>query len=283
MSRPHKTWKWTLNNYDENDIKLHHLWSEDCKRMRAAKEVGKNGTPHIQACATFNRAMRLSALKKMNPRIHWEPAKVIDCLYEAKHDGDVFINLDNRRQGERSDLTELTNDIKDPTMDKKKLWLKHPEAMMKFHRGAYEMMNVVRTQSVSAKYKLNDFPKWTPITDWSRSHIIWGPAGVGKTQFALAHFSNPLFVSHVDDLKTFNNDYDGIVFDDMCFAHIPRTAQIHLVDIDTPRSIHIRYGCARIPANTKKIFTTNEEHGEIFDLLDGAIARRVTVTEVSER
>lgn len=276
-----RSWKWVLNNYTEKDIELHKMWGKDCKRMRVSKEVGEKGTPHLQCSATFNRAMRASALKKMHPKVHWEIAKVKDGLYEAKWDGEVIIDIDNRRQGERNDITDMVNTIKEG-VSKKKLWETHPETMMKFHRGAYEMMKVIHAETVKSRFELNDF-HWKPITDWSRSHILWGEAGIGKTQFALAHFKNPLFVSHIDDLAGFDKtEHDGIVFDDMDFGHMPRTAQIHIMDIDEPRSIHIRYGCARIPANTRKIFTTNTEDGAIVNLCESAILRRVTVTEVTE-
>lgn len=283
MSKPSKTWKWTLNNFTEKDLELHKLWSEDCKRMRAATEVGKSGTPHIQAAATFNRAMRLSALKKMHPRVHWEPAKVDDMLYEAKLDGEVFINIDNRKQGERSDLTDLANDIHGK-MSKRKLWEKHPEAMIKFFRGAYEMMKVVNLPKDTTEFTLADYPNWTPFTDWSKSHILWGPAGLGKTNFALAHFRNGKLITDIDDLKDFDpSEHDGLVFDDMCFLHIPENCQIHIVDITNNRSIRCRNSNGFIPAYTKKIFCTNAEDGAIVQLGNPAIARRVTVTEVTER
>lgn len=110
------------------------------------------------------------------------------------------------------------------------------------------------------------------------SQILHGPPGIGKTEFAGALLPGCLFITHVDDLRHFDPDvHSGIVFDDMEFRHYPRTAQIHLLDWNHDRSIHIRYGTARIPARTRKIFTTNEEGGRIFDLDDGAIKRRVEV------
>lgn len=99
------------------------------------------------------------------------------------------------------------------------------------------------------------------------SFDLMGTPNIGKTQFALALIGKALMVSHIDDLKNFDPEiHEGIVFDDMSFTHMPVSAQIHLVDWDFDRSIHIRYGLARIPQNTRKIFTTNTEGGEIFNL-----------------
>jgi len=102
--------------------------------------------------------------------------------------------------------------------------------------------------------------------------VFSGKSGVGKTQFALAHFKNPLIVSHIDDLKRFDEEHDGIVFDDMDFLHWPRTAQIHILDTECDRSINVKYGTVTIPANTKKIFTTNQFSPFMQD--DEAIERR---------
>ncbi len=110
--------------------------------------------------------------------------------------------------------------------------------------------------------------------------ILWGESQIGKTQFALAHFKTPLMISHMDRLTTFDpRVHDGIVFDDMSFTHLHQEAQIHLVDINNTRDIHVRYLCAHIPRKTKKIFTTNKDQGRIFDTDYPAIANRLQILE----
>lgn len=124
-----------------------------------------------------------------------------------------------------------------------------------------------------------------PGADWNmpdlqaherRCIFIRGPSGCGKTQWALHQFENPLLVSHMDALGKFDASFhDGIVFDDMSFAHFPREAIIHLVDWDCPRDIHIRYKTAQIPKHTRKIFTSNKPFHENFPNDEfGAIRRR---------
>lgn len=114
-----------------------------------------------------------------------------------------------------------------------------------------------------------------------RSVIFWGEAGIGKTEFAKQLLPKALFVSHMDDLALFEvGVHEGIIFDDMDFTHFPRTSQIHVVDFDNVRSIHIRYAVARIPARTPKIFTTNTPFGKIFDINDAAIRRRIVIKEL---
>lgn len=92
-----------------------------------------------------------------------------------------------------------------------------------------------------------------------KSIVIIGPSGVGKTVFAKKRSTKPaLFVSHLDQLKSFNPArHKSIIFDDMAFTHIPTTGQIHLVDRYEPRAIHIRYGVVNIPAGIERWFTCN--------------------------
>lgn len=105
-----------------------------------------------------------------------------------------------------------------------------------------------------------------------KSTIIIGPSGIGKTTYAKLKSKKPaLFVTHLDDLKFMNAQIKSIIFDDMTFKHLPVQSQIHLVDMDENRSIHVRYGTVQIPAGTEKWFTCNEEPFNEHD----AITRRV--------
>lgn len=106
---------------------------------------------------------------------------------------------------------------------------------------------------------------------------LWlkGPSGVGKTTWALTYSNKPaLFVRHLDTLAEFRNGFHtSIIFDDMSFLHLPRQAQLELVDRYHPQQIHIRYRKVDLPAGIQKIFLSNDR---IFDLSDEAIARRIT-------
>lgn len=271
-----KTWDFTLNNYTQADIDMFRSWTNEVTRMVVSEEVGeKCGTQHLQGRITFRRSYRLAALKKLHTRAHWEQTKAAqDFIYPMKEGSHLIIDVDNRKQGHRS---ELQNAIEDAKKGKsiRHMWENHTPTMVRYEKGIKRCREVMTAVKVEADYKLADF-RWEPITDWSKTVIIKGAAGIGKTEFAKAHFENPLFVTHMDDLLDFD-EHDGIIFDDMSFTHLPRTAQIHLVDQDNPRSLHCRYARAHIPAHTKKIITCNTM---CLDIDDEAIGRRVTVTEV---
>lgn len=96
---------------------------------------------------------------------------------------------------------------------------------------------------------------------WDRTKclLLVGPSGIGKTTWCKINLPKPcLMVTHLDDLKRFEPGiHTSILFDDVSVKHLPDTSQIHLVDHHNPRSIHIRYGTARIPAGIVKAFTCN--------------------------
>lgn len=116
----------------------------------------------------------------------------------------------------------------------------------------------VKRNPITIKYTADKFN--IPLQQFTDKAIfIQGPSGIGKTQYAKAHFTNPLLVSHMDKLKELTPDHDGIIFDDMSFTHLPSQAVIHLLDWEEDREIHVRYAFATIPAETKKIFTHNSD------------------------
>lgn len=155
------------------------------------------------------------------------------------------------------------------------LWVTRPQ-LMAVNADRVEK-NFAKKMAAPPTLKIFHGPwKW-PYLQNIESVVLVGQSNIGKTQFAKAHFNNALFISHMDSLKRFDPEvYDGIIFDDMDFKHMPRTAQIHITDFDEEREIHSRYQNAMIPAGTRKIFTCNE-----FPFMeDSAILRRVTIVKV---
>lgn len=111
--------------------------------------------------------------------------------------------------------------------------------------------------------------------------VLTGDTGTGKTRYALAHFENPLLVSHMDDLKQLKPSHDGIVFDDIGFSHWPLESCIHLCDVALPRTINVKHGSVTIPAGKPRFFTTNREFTGLFPNDEwGALKRRTHVLRV---
>ena len=72
-----KGWCFTLNNWTEEEYKaiLSHCHSESVCQYIIGKEVGEQGTPHLQGYLRGKNVIRLSTLKKINNRWHLEVAK----------------------------------------------------------------------------------------------------------------------------------------------------------------------------------------------------------------
>ncbi len=238
---------------------------------------------HWQISIWFEHARSVRKLRKLLSPRHIEVCRG-NALQNKKYcekDGNlVMLHGEPPEQGNRGDLEEIAEMLKNGEGVDKVAEL-YPGQYFRYHRGFEKFAEIFEDNSEHADYDLDSCCERLGVKplDFEKSgtQVVIGPSGIGKTQWVLAHFENPLLVTHMDDLKGFReNKYDGIVFDDMCCKHLPRTAQIHLTDQEQSRSIHARYGNARIPKHTKKVFTCNE----YCFIEDQAIERRVNLVEL---
>eukprot|EP00798_Chlamydomonas_sp_ICE-L_P011561 gene11561-34269_t len=63
----------TLNNYSDEDVATIAQWP--CRFVVIGREVGKEGTPHLQGFVIMKNAARLSSMKKLQEAAHWEICK----------------------------------------------------------------------------------------------------------------------------------------------------------------------------------------------------------------
>lgn len=163
----------TLNNWTpaEYEAILEHGRNK-CKFMVVGKEVGTNGTPHLQGYVNLVKRTRFTALKKFLPRAHFEVAKGTDeqnLTYCTKQDKEAFVSGVPQRAGQRSDLKKPVKAILEGTpIDR--VALAYPIEYVKYHRG------FDRLAAHTLKSRSIDDP---PMTIW-----LWGKAGTGKTRFA---------------------------------------------------------------------------------------------------
>lgn len=123
--------------------------------------------------------------------------------------------------------------------------------------------------------------------DYMRTHVLCGPAGIGKTQLAKfllqkAGCTNIVVVTTAEQLKKHHN-FDGFVFDELNANAVDvrggrwtHESQICLVDQVENRVLPARYGDCIIPRHVKRIITTNYL-SRALNVEEPAIARRVTV------
>lgn len=156
----------TLNNYNEGDIEW--LKNLECNVMTVSKEVGENGTPHLQFSVTFKRSYSLAALKKLHGRVHWEFQECVqDNNYCRKRDSELIIDRDERKKkGARTDIEEI------------KAVVASTHSMREVVQVATSLQSV-RMAEVYLKY---NEPK-RPINTNIEIHWRWGKTGVGKTRY----------------------------------------------------------------------------------------------------
>lgn len=94
-------WCFTLNNYSENEYNdLLNFSTNSAKVWIIGKEIGENKTPHLQGYINLKTRTRLTALKKINNRTHWEITKGSEeqNLKYCSKDGDYKTNALIKRE-----------------------------------------------------------------------------------------------------------------------------------------------------------------------------------------
>lgn len=72
---PKKNWVFTINNYAEGDAPKDGVTEALFSYLVIGKEVGENGTPHLQCFVICKEPMKMAQMKGIFPRGHFEPAK----------------------------------------------------------------------------------------------------------------------------------------------------------------------------------------------------------------
>ena len=118
---------------------------------------------------------------------------------------------------------------------------------------------------------------------------IWGAVRLGKSEWALAQFANPLYVTDRNDLGDFLPGWhDGIVIDKLMPRERPPGGFTlkeceRLTDYTLPFSLRCLYKTSRIPKQVRKIVVTNERDVWPEDPLGQIVGRRVAQLEIIER
>lgn len=170
-----KYWCFTLNNYTEEEENF--LKNINCKYIVFGKEVGENGTNHLQGYIEFGSNRKLERLKReISNRAHWEKrrGKAEEAANYCKKDEDYIElgEISRTSQGRRTDL----EDVKE---------------LVEQGKGMKDIIEVttsyqsVRYAETLLKYK-EKVRSWEPHVVW-----LWGDTGVGKTKRAYEETTNP--------------------------------------------------------------------------------------------
>nr|WQH26039.1 MAG: replication-associated protein [Longfin eel circovirus] len=163
----------TLNNYTEEDLRfIQKNFKSVSKYLIVGKEVGQNGTPHLQGFINLKKKTHFNSVKKLLPRAHIDKAKGTDQHnkdYCSKQEV-AFEHGEIQGQGKRNDLAAALATVRANGGDIKALEDSHSLVYAKYTRGIWAC--------------INDFA-WKKPRDWKTEvHVLWGIPGCGKSRYA---------------------------------------------------------------------------------------------------
>lgn len=261
-----RSYCFTLNNYTFEDIQ--NFEEMKCRYLIYGYEVGENGTPHLQGYVELANAQRLTAMKKINNKAHWEVRK--GTRDEARN----YCMKDNEftevgswaagGQGKRNDLKVVMDAIKG-NMKTLELFDTFPNEVSRNMRFVEKYKELVEREQTKKFRKVN-------------VEVIIGQAGHGKTKKA---FDENPDVFTVTPSETFPFDgYDGeecILIDDF-YGDLKYHQILRILDGHQLR-VNVK-GSHRYARWTKVYITSNKPPEEWYQIgLTPALKRRLnTVT-----
>lgn len=165
---------WTLNNPTDAEIAaLESLTTAEVTYSVYGREVGQNGTPHLQGYTIFRNKCRLGGAKRLlgTDRVHIEHARGTDAEAAdyCKKDGEFreIGELPVSHRGMRSDLIAVQASI-DAGQTLGEVAASHFGTYIRYHRGLDRYVSLRAIQR-----------------SW-RTQVVyfWGPPGTGKTRTA---------------------------------------------------------------------------------------------------
>lgn len=166
-----KHWVFTINNYSSDNEESLRKLSDSLTYIVWGREVGEQGTPHLQGYLILKTKQRLSGVKKLfdcNPHLEMKRGSAAQASEYCKKDGNFEEYGTLSDQGKRSDLDRVVELVKEGK-SMKEIAEECPVEVIKFGRGI-------------AQLKLHLEEKYSH--DEVRGVWIWGPPGTGKSHSA---------------------------------------------------------------------------------------------------
>lgn len=243
---PGKTWMYTINNYTDKDEEF--LQRLECSYHVYGREVGEKGTPHLQGCITFKKAMRFSKVSRLI-KGHLTRPKVVEAARNyCMKDGDVFVKDNRVGQGSRSDLHEVCDFLKSGG-SLRDTAIRFGPQFVKYSNGITKYRELVQVQ-----------PKrtWQPVVHW-----YYGATGSGKS-WAVFDAEEDVWV-HTGDLRFFNayENQPAVLFDDFRGCHAKFSFMLTLLD-RYPMYVDVKHSFRTW--NPRRIYVTSSKHpSECYD------------------
>lgn len=222
------------------------------KWMIIAKEVGADGTPHLQGAFILNKQTAFSTVKKL-PGLHRAHLEIMlgtpqdSLVYCSKQDAAPYVFGTLPTPGKRTDLSYVTERVLDgESLHSLAQDVQGAQCIVKFFKGLTVLRSCIRPDRTEA-------PK-----------IFWlhGKTGTGKTRssFELANRLGDVWIS-AGGLQWFDG-YDGqrsAIFDDFRAKHVYFPFLLQLLD-RYPLSVPIKGGFVKWTPELIFITTPGDPH-----------------------
>ena len=228
-SRQSRRWCFTVNNPTREELAAFSQISDTAEQHQivhcvVGREVGANGTPHLQGYVEFLNRKRMGGVKRivMFGRSHLEPARGTpeQAGGYCRKDGSIVCDYGQPiRQGERTDLTAAIETLRRDGLDR--MIDEYPETYVKYTKGLREL----RAHLIK---KSGDFRK----REMPKVHIFWGPTGTGKSRTAYERYPDSFVWSRPQNTHPYAYGYDGekdIIIDEF-YGWLPYDLVLRLTD-----------------------------------------------------
>lgn len=211
-------WCFTINNYTDDHVRNLRTVSEQCEYLVFGREVGEQGTPHLQGFVSFSKRKSLGPTKKLiGNEAHLECAKGSPAQASAycKKDGDFEeFGTCPGGKGKRTDLEKVAKLVQEGT-PVREIAKTHPSAILRYGSGVLRLRLYFPQERRGAP----------------EVHVFWGRTGAGKTRRVWEFIKDDEIWSHPGD-KWFDG-YDGhrvVLFDDFDGGWFKLTYLLKLLD-----------------------------------------------------
>lgn len=171
MAQKFRNYCYTLNNYTDEEFNM--VQTIECKYHIIGKEIGEQGTPHLQGFIALKNARSFNAFRKLMKRWHLEPCKgnPEQNIKYCKKENDYIEIGDAPNQGKRNDIQIV----------KKMVLEGRPMKDICMEVNSYQ---AIKCGELMKKYieRQRNF----------KTHVYWfyGPTGGGKSRCAMEMFPN---------------------------------------------------------------------------------------------
>lgn len=167
----------TINNWNETDLQCFEQNKDILQYFVYGKEIGEEGTPHLQFMLCLKAKKKLSALSKLFPRAHLELKSRFSTMKQAsdycKKDGN-FVEWGTLPLDQQTSGLKIIADRYADTLEKAKLGLIdeiEPEMQIRYYNTIKQIAHDNKPMPADLTWKEGEQPNvW-----------IWGPTRTGKS------------------------------------------------------------------------------------------------------